>query len=164
MATVQDLMNSIAQFEGYNVPGSIASRNNNPGNLRSGVNQIGSENTVSGTFATFASPADGWAALQAQIDRQAGQGQTLRDFIYQYAPPTENNTSSYLNNLVSSLGVGADSSLSDLGGSNGSVVGGTGDFSSVVSDISNIAGGSGIDWTTVGLVAVGVGLVMAVMD
>src|ERR1035437_499061 len=107
MATVTDLMNSIAQMEGWNVSGSIAQRNNNPGNLRSGVNQIGSENTVSGTFATFATPADGWAALQNQIDKQAGQGQTVRDFIYQYAPPSENNTSNYLNSLVADLGVGA---------------------------------------------------------
>src|ERR1035437_261825 len=113
--TVTDLMNSIAKMEGWGISGSIATRNNNPGNLRSGVGQVGSENTVSGTFATFATPADGWAALQHQIDIQAGQGQTLRDFIYQYAPPSENNTSSYLNSLVADLGVGADSSLSDLG-------------------------------------------------
>src|ERR1035437_9814985 len=145
MATVQDLMNSIAQMEGWNVSGSIAQRNNNPGNLRSGVNQIGSENTVNGVFATFATPADGWAALQNQIDRQAGQGQTVRDFIYQYAPPSENQTSSYLNYLTGQLGVSADSSLSDLGGNNGSVMGGSGNFSSVVSDLSNVAGGSGID-------------------
>ena len=161
MATVTDLMNSIAQMEGWNVSGSIAQRNNNPGNLRSGVNQIGSENTVSGTFATFATPADGWAALQNQIDKQAGQGQTVRDFIYQYAPPSENNTSAYLNSLVTSLGVGADSSLSDLGlgVSNASVVDSSGSVSSALDNLVNGTTGT-IDWTVVGLVVVGVALVM----
>lgn len=162
MATKQDLMNSVAKMEGWNVQGSIAQRNNNPGNLRSGLNQVGSENTASGTFATFATPADGWAALQAQIDRQAGQGQTLRDFIYQYAPPSENNTSSYLNNLVSSLGVSADSSLSDLGGNNASVVDSSGSVSNVIDNI--VGGTTGIDLTVLGLVVVGVALMATVVD
>ena len=162
MATTQDLMNSVAKMEGWNVQGSIAQRNNNPGNLRSGLNQVGSENTVSGTFATFATPADGWTALQAQIDIQAGQGQTLRDFIYQYAPPNENNTSAYLNNLVSSLGVSADSSLSDLGGSNASVVDSSRSVSNVIDNI--VGGTTGIDLTMLGLVVVGVALVATVVD
>ena len=162
MANVQDLMASIGKMEGWGVAGSIASRNNNPGNLRSGLNQVGSENTVNGTFATFATPADGWTALQAQIDRQAGQGQTLRDFIYQYAPPNENNTSAYLNNLVSSLGVSADSSLSDLGGSNASVVDSSGSVSNFVDNI--VGGTTGIDLTMLGLVVVGVALVATVVD
>jgi hypothetical protein len=159
--TVTDLMNSIAKMEGYNVSGSIAQRNNNPGNLRSGVGQVGSENTVSGTFATFATPADGWAALHNQIDIQAGQGQTLRDFIYQYAPPSENNTSSYLNVLVADLGVSADSSLSDLGMgvSNASVVDSSGSVSSALDNLVNGTTGT-IDWAMVGLVVVGVMLVM----
>jgi hypothetical protein len=162
MATITDLMNSVAKMEGWGVAGSIASRNNNPGNLRSGLNQVGSENTVNGTFATFATPADGWTALQAQIDRQAGQGQTLRDFIYQYAPPNENNTSAYLNNLVSSLGVSADSSLSDLGGNNGGVVDSSGGVSNFVDNI--VGGTTGIDLTVLGLVVVGVALMATAVD
>jgi hypothetical protein len=160
MATLQDLMNSIAKMEGWGVSGSIATRNNNPGNLRSGVGQIGSENTVSGTFATFATPADGWAALQYQVELDSSRGMTLRDFIYKYAPPTENNTSSYLNSLVSDLGISADSSLSDIGGSGGSnIVDSSGSVSSFVDNIVGGTGGS-IDWAMVGLVVVGVALVV----
>lgn len=149
MASIQDLANSIATFEGFYVPGSIANRNNNPGNLRYAANQIGQENTVNGKFATFATPEEGWAALQSHITTKANSGQTLREFLYQYAPPTENNTSGYLNYVSGQLGVSADTGLADI-------VGSVSDSNS--SDL-NILGG---DAEGLGVVlAVGVGALMA---
>ena len=110
-----DLAQWIAQMEGFNTPGTIAARNNNPGNLRYDPTQIGQENTVNGKFATFATPEDGWAALQRYIENKAASDVTLRQFIYTYAPPVENDTTNYLNYLSSKLGIGADSPLSVLG-------------------------------------------------
>jgi hypothetical protein len=52
---VQRMANAIAQEEGWNVAGSIAQQNNNPGN-------------VGGPGATFATPADGWNQLYSQIN------------------------------------------------------------------------------------------------
>src|SRR6516164_5982560 len=101
MASIQDLMSSIAQMEGFNTSGTIANRNNNPGNLRYSPLQIGQEDTVNGKFATFASAQDGWAALQSYIEGRANTGVSLRDFTYTYAPPSENDTSNYLNYLTS---------------------------------------------------------------
>lgn len=60
-----------ARFEGYFQPGSLASRNNNPGNLKGdypGV--IG--HTPQG-FAIFGSSVDGWNAAQGYVERNAAQ-------------------------------------------------------------------------------------------
>lgn len=151
---LQGLMDAIAQMEGYNTPGTIAQRNNNPGNLRYAPTQSGSESTVSGTYATFATAEDGWNALQSYIETQMAAGVTLRQFIYTYAPPSENNTSDYLNWLVSKVGIGADSLLSSLGAGNT-----MGD-----SDNSNIVDlGGNVDPTTIAVVLVGVVGMAAIM-
>ena len=138
-------MNSIANMEGFNVSGSIANRYNNPGNLRYAPTQSGSANTASGQFATFATPQDGWNALQSYIENNAASGMDLQSFIYKYAPPTENNTSGYLNTVSSQLGVDPSISLSDLinGTSNNS------DSNSSSVDLSSI---TGLDSTTLGVI------------
>ena len=145
MSTIQDLMNSIANMEGFNVSGSIASRYNNPGNLRYAPTQSGVANTASGQFATFATPQDGWNALQSYIENNAVSGMDLQSFIYKYAPPTENNTSGYLNTVSSQLGVDPSISLSDLinGTSNNS------DSNSSSVDLSSV---TGLDSTTLGFI------------
>lgn len=156
MASVQDLANSIAQMEGFYTPGTIANRNNNPGNLRYAGNQVGQESTVNGKFATFATPDDGWMALQSYIQSKANSGQTLRDFVYQYAPPKENDSSGYLNYLSGQLGIGVDDSLGGLYVSNmGSDVSSGGDFTDLLDGTNKV-----------GLIAVGVGIlgILAVMS
>ena len=57
MATLQDLANAIANFEGFNVSGSVAQRNNNPGNLMY-AGQAGASQGANG-FAVFDSVGDG---------------------------------------------------------------------------------------------------------
>ena len=56
---------AIYQMEGSG-PTTIATRNNNPGNLRSGPGQIG----TNGGFAVFPDMATGWAALDNQIESE----------------------------------------------------------------------------------------------
>lgn len=92
--TVPSLAQAIAQMEGYNTPGTLAARNNNPGNLRSGPGQVG----TSGGFAVFPDDATGWAALDNQIQVNAGRGLTLNEFfagkpgVYAgYAPSADSN-------------------------------------------------------------------------
>lgn len=108
----ETLAESIARIEGYNVSGSIAQRNNNPGNLRSGSGQIATANG----FAVFASPEAGWAALDRQIQLDASRGLTLEQFIYKYAPPSENDSARYLQFVTSNLGVSPDTPLSQVVG------------------------------------------------
>lgn len=67
---------AISEMEGYTKTGSRADRNNNPGNMRS----WGKTPIVDG-FARFATPADGWAALRRQVQKNIGRGLTLREFF-----------------------------------------------------------------------------------
>ena len=88
---IDSLAQAIARMEGFFTPGTLAARNHNPGNLRSGVGQVGS----SGGFAVFASDADGWAALDHQISLHTDL--TLEQFFgggggYPgYAPSVDSN-------------------------------------------------------------------------
>ena len=108
-ATIDDLANAIARMEGYNVAGSIAATNNNPGNLRSGTGQIGTANG----FAVFATPADGFAALDNQIQINENLGLNLNQFfagepgVYAgYAPSADaNNPAQYAANVASWTGI-----------------------------------------------------------
>lgn len=69
-ARVQQLAAAIARAEGFGVRGSRPTRNNNPGDIRTaGVRYPGQRRIAAGRYVVFATPADGWAALQAQIVR-----------------------------------------------------------------------------------------------
>ena len=145
----------IAQIEGYNTPGTIANRNNNPGALRYAPNQIGQENTVNGKFATFASPQEGWLALENYI--QNNSDKTLRSFVYQYAPPNENDTAGYLNYLSGKLGVTADVTLDSILYGNRNNVGDVSSFDSLGSDLLDYA------QTTNGMIVLGGLLVIGLL-
>lgn len=110
MATIQELAQYIYQMEG-NGPNTLATKNNNPGNLRTSPYAIGSN----GGYATFDSMEEGWNALYYQITLDQSRGLSLRDFIYKYAPPSENNTVNYLSFIATKLGLSVDTPLGDLG-------------------------------------------------
>ena len=112
MSLTDTLAQSIAQMEGFFSAGTLAQRNNNPGNLRAGVGQTG---TDSKGYAIFPDAQTGWAALYNQISLDSNRGLTLSQFINKYSPPSENDTQNYLNYLTGQLGVPADTPLSSLG-------------------------------------------------
>lgn len=123
---------TVQRVEGYYPPGttgypngSLAYRNNNPGNLRF-VGQPGGSQGEGG-YASFPSYATGYQALLNQILAQSApgyrspngsvypNGQTLSQFINQYAPVADNNnTSAYLSTLVQATGYPADTLLSTV--------------------------------------------------
>ena len=115
----QSLSNAIAQFEGYNVPGSVAQRNNNPGNLRSGPGQSG---TDPNGYAIFPDAATGFAALNNQVSLNINRGLSLQTFIggvpggYPgYAPSGDNNNvANYVNFLSGKLGIDPNTPLNGL--------------------------------------------------
>jgi len=107
-----DIANVIGQIEGWNVAGSLAQRNNNPGNLIF-VHQSGAV-LGEGGFAKFSSPEAGFQALENQISLDASRGLDVTSFINKYAPPSENNTSNYISMFTSMLGVSATDKLSSL--------------------------------------------------
>lgn len=116
MATVQDLMSLIGRMEGWGISNSVATRNNNPGNLKY-AGQAGAIEADSRGYAIFSGPDAGMVALQRQIELDASRGLSVREFVYKYAPPSENNSSGYLGFITNSLGVGADERLSSVVGS-----------------------------------------------
>lgn len=97
----QKLALTIAQLEGYNKKGTLAQRQNNPGNLR----YVGQPGAVKGKggFAVFSTPQAGFTALHNQIMLDASRGLSLQQFVYKYAPPSSNNTASYLNYISKTL-------------------------------------------------------------
>ncbi len=102
------LAQAIARQEGFGIPGNRPTRNNNPGNLRASSLAIGKD---AGGFAIFASVADGWAALERQIGLDAGRGLNVAQFIAKHAPPSENDTSRYLANVLAWTGLSSASPL-----------------------------------------------------
>ncbi|EEJ6333896.1 lytic transglycosylase domain-containing protein [Salmonella enterica] len=80
--------------------GSLPNRNNNPGNLRPAGASSG--------FRSFSSEQEGWDAMSRQLmmyfngtSRAAGfkKLRTIRDIISKWAPPSENDTESYINDV-----------------------------------------------------------------
>jgi hypothetical protein len=120
-AFTSSLASAIARFEGYGVAGSVAQRNNNPGNLRAGPGQIG---TDPNGYAVFPDPATGYAALDNQIDLNINRGLTLNQFfagepgVYAgYAPSGDsNNPSQYAATVAGWMGIDPNVPLSTLAG------------------------------------------------
>lgn len=75
-------------------------RNNNPGNLRSGRGQVGKADG----FAQFASMADGYRAMSEQLKMYQNAGlENIASLVKKWAPPTENDTVSYIQSVVKSM-------------------------------------------------------------
>jgi hypothetical protein len=116
---VASLASAIGRFEGFLVPGSVAQRNNNPGNLRSGPGQTG---TDANGYAIFPDVATGQAALQNQIQLNIDRGLSLQQFfagepgVYAgYAPASDkNNPTQYANTVAGWLGIDPSVPLQSL--------------------------------------------------
>lgn len=160
---------AIQQQEGY-FPGSLAYRNNNPGNLVY-AGQAGASPGAGG-FASFSSYDAGYQAMLNQISLDASRGTdasgnpttTVAELLTSWAPPSENNTAAYISNVAASTGFNPNASLSSLGTDSGTPtfavdVYGTGDStidslsmadSNSGLDLASIAGGT-VDLSSIGL-------------
>lgn len=86
-------------------------RNNNPGNLVSGINWQGLIGSNAG-FCVFENIAYGIRAMGTDIRTDINKGQnTIRKLITEYAPPSQNNTAAYIAAVVSYSGISADQPL-----------------------------------------------------
>ena len=96
----------IAKEEGYGIPGSVPTRDNNPGDLRHSPHSFhnGDPNAI-GQIPTI---EEGWADLERQLQLYGERGLTLREAIYEFAPPSENNSEAYLNYVCQGLGCQPD--------------------------------------------------------
>jgi hypothetical protein len=92
-------------------------RNNNPGNIewipderRRWRGMIGRD----GRYGIFDTAANGVRAIGGEIRANFRRGEnTIRQVISEWAPPSENNTASYIAAVARELRVGADAPLSE---------------------------------------------------
>jgi hypothetical protein len=115
---VELLACAIATEEGWFVAGTTPAIRNNPGDLRF-AGQIGAMRPAAALgeaqpIASFPSKALGTAALYRQIWLQVAEGQTVRQIVAQWAPATENNTSAYLQAVLSWTGLPPDIPVLEL--------------------------------------------------
>lgn len=88
-------------------------RNNNPGNLIKTTIPWQGKIIPSGDtkFEQFINIAYGLRAMIKDILNDIGPNTSLEDLIYQYAPPTENNTIGYINYVTNKTGIQANQVL-----------------------------------------------------
>lgn len=91
--------------------GSRAERNNNPLNLKGTdlPGQVGSD----GPFAKFATPEAGFAAADRNLAAYGSQHgiNTIAGIINRWAPPSENDTASYINTVSKTTGIAPDAKI-----------------------------------------------------
>lgn len=83
-------------------------RNKNPGNIRAGSPWRGSIGQDDAGYVIFDSYVNGIRAMLRVLknyERSHGL-RTIRQIIYRWAPPVENNTESYISGVVQSTGIG----------------------------------------------------------
>jgi len=90
----------------------LAKVNNNPGNLRY-AGQAGATQGEGG-FAKFKTPEAGIQALHDQIALDASRGLTLAQFISKYAPPSENDTAKYIQDIITATGASPATLLKNI--------------------------------------------------
>jgi hypothetical protein len=89
---------------------SLAQKNRNPGNLRYAGQRESIGQDARG-FAIFPTHPAGWRALVRQIKLDQKRRMSVRQFVYKYAPPSENETESYLRFVVEGLVTKPDAPL-----------------------------------------------------
>jgi len=95
--------------------GTHAFRDNNPGNIRKG--KFATKNGAigkDGGFAIFPNSEAGFNALGNLLGTPSYQSLTLDQAINRYAPPSENDTSTYQSAIRDATGVSGDTSMSSL--------------------------------------------------
>lgn len=87
-------------------------RNNNLGNLRVSKDQWEGAVGDDGAFVIFDSPESGVRALAKNLQSYGRQGyDSIEKIINRWAPPSENDTQSYINSVVAATGIPATQSL-----------------------------------------------------
>lgn len=100
------LCRAMAREEGFGVPHSRSTRNNNPGDIEwsafAEINGATRIETVGpnqmARFAYFPSVEIGFAAMRNLLFKHY-KGMTVEQMLNKYAPPIENATNSYIKNV-----------------------------------------------------------------
>lgn len=122
LGTLDAFAQQIKRVEGYYPPGtpgyptgSLAYRNNNPGNIRYVTYYANHFGAVPGDggYARFPTYAIGYEALKHQITLDANRGLTIRQMMAKYAPASDgNDPAGYAATIARALGVSVDTLVS----------------------------------------------------
>jgi len=95
--------------------GTLAWRNNNPGNLVSGpfTKRHGAIGSNQG-FAVFPDIGSGRNAQTSLLKTQTYQNRTIAETIEAYAPPNQNPTEKYIHYVTKKMGMSRDKKLSGM--------------------------------------------------
>jgi len=117
---VPALAEAITKQEGF-FPGSVAYRNNNPGNI---MDLDYYKQTGSFRVKSFATLEEGTKALYSLIEKYIGQGHTLLSFFAKYAPGGHgaNDPNQYAKNVSQWTGLPLDVPLNTIGAGAGTTV------------------------------------------
>ena len=97
------------------VGGTLAWRNNNPGNIRYSEfsRRAGAIGSAHG-FAVFPDEQTGRNAIKKILASNSYKDLTIANAVSRYAPPTENNTAGYQRSLAKLTGLSVNRRISDL--------------------------------------------------
>lgn len=118
-------------------------RNNNPGNIRKGGDVFQGEIVPSGdtAFKQFKTMAYGYRAMFVTLDTYRKRGMnTIDSVIKRWAPPSENNTETYIKKVADWSGVPRNKILSETSGS---------DYIQIVAAMSRMENGREADMAEV---------------
>lgn len=123
---------AIAAFEGFGKAGTLATVNNNPGNIIGGqfATNHGATSVDANGFAVFPDAGTGVGAEDALVTYYANKGATIQDLISSWAPPTAPGNSStatnnYINYVSGIVGVSPGTPVSQTSGLGQSAILGT---------------------------------------
>jgi hypothetical protein len=111
------IADAIERQEGYK-PGTRAYRNNNPGNIWDGLTpqkrvRIWPRLPIDAKgFVVYPNYAAGRKELERQLQIKIDRGATLREAITAWAPPSENDTETYLAHVAAWTGISSKQVLS----------------------------------------------------
>lgn len=104
---------TMARFEGFFVQGSVPQRNNNPLDLRHAPEEEHLETDPNGV-GWFATPEEGWAMGERQLELYAGRDLTIGEMIGEFAPVSENDTGAYLDFVCKEVGCQPTDKVADV--------------------------------------------------
>jgi hypothetical protein len=114
MNVIDQIFAHVGKQEGWDNPDPtvVPRRLENPGDLIY-AGQLGATPVKIGdhVFAKFATAWEGIVAGYRQLYADIAKGWSLRQVIMSWAPPTENNSATYLANVATACGVDVDTPL-----------------------------------------------------
>ena len=103
----------ISKMEGFGEPSAIPTVQNNPGDLRHGPNANHPKDDPNG-IGWYQTAELGWQDLERQLEIYAARGLTLEQAIFKFAPPSENDSFTYLQFVSEGLGLPGDTPMREV--------------------------------------------------